>query len=417
MVTAVVHDISTNGEAYYTRCNGTSYTSPRTSFNASTVIDPINNSIVRSAPVIKTAIDADGFRPYTNYSCSGRRYSGNPVGKSHRVTINSLCPIKNSTLAVTDRYYGSLLASITLGNYTDPGYSLSEKDQLLTQAYADVEAGLFDASTNLGELPEIVKLLAKCRQRVLECFEQTARHAIRVQELDRYFRLKGTKGVILDIIEALSNLWLEWRYGWRPLAFAVRDLNSAIVALKLPGSAVRSGMAQKVKPISRTVSFTQTSYSTLGKQDLQMTAVTRRVNRASVAGVLSPRQMAFSADLLGTAFELYPLSFVLGWLADVESWLRSWTRLPRDTKLTYCVSSWVGSTINIKGVAPAATSNNTWYYHQPIDVEFEDFSYSRVVVNGFTPRIATQFDLSLGDDRVTDLVFLLVQRLIPGLRS
>lgn len=110
------------------------------------------------------------------------------------------------------------------------------------------------------------------------------------------------------------KLWLEGRYGWRTLAYDVRDIHDAAMNwdAKRKLFTERSGLGASLSSPSEHIStFTWgTSTHRLYRSYSHEFSI-----RGSVAGLFSPARLRVNP--VNTAWELVPFSFVIDWVYDV----------------------------------------------------------------------------------------------------
>jgi len=114
----------------------------------------------------------------------------------------------------------------------------------------------------------------------------------------------------------MSNDWLSYRYGWRVLLFDLNDLTDAIVNLS------HTMVRLSEKTGDRSNSFTVTETTNSGFYTNRVYRYTRQVEilrRGSVvADIAVPK---FKFDLIQTAWEKIPYSFVFDWIINVGQYL------------------------------------------------------------------------------------------------
>lgn len=337
--------------------------------------------------------DRYGFRPYTNYGCTGVTFNNRPG-----ITYSEQRGGTGNYRYTSRVYGGTCIISASMGSIPpigEPGGS--QGPGLLTSAYADAKEQAFDVSTNLGELPEVISLLAAMKRRLAASAVDTIREYLRRN------RNRPIQQNIRELLTDFSNIWLEYRYGWRPLVSSIQDLNAAIQRVRVGELRIAVGQAEaRTSEAHPSFSYAQQPYggNNVFRQNTTVTRETTTRYGASCAILVSPVDHSFSASLTATIWELIPFSFIVDWVASVGDWCRALsvdTQFP--TKTTMCVSTLRTAKATVIG---QAASNS-----QPLFFEMEKFSYQRKVVSQFTPTV--RFRPSIDIPRGLDLTALILQ--------
>lgn len=170
---------------------------------------------------------------------------------------------------------------------------LSAGGQHVQAAAAAIANNGFDAGTALAELASTKRLLENASKR-----------------LGGLLKRKGS----WLTPEQLHNAWLEGRYGWRPLAYDIRDLNEAVREFddKREIWTERSGHNYAVETEGSHQPFYNTVFGTV---TMTYVARTKHSVRGSVSALFRPAR--FIVDPLQTGWELVPFSFVVDWALGV----------------------------------------------------------------------------------------------------
>lgn len=122
------------------------------------------------------------------------------------------------------------------------------------------------------------------------------------------------------VARSLSDLWLEFWFGWKP---AVSDIFTAMEVLDAPlpvsrlkGSASKTTQGGSIDRVARFSSwhdYVNTLRVSVGCTVTLTCPHTRTLNQL---GLLNPGVVAF---------DVIPWSFVLGWFTNINQWLSSWT--------------------------------------------------------------------------------------------
>lgn len=171
-------------------------------------------------------------------------------------------------------------------------YAMSE----VQRAAASIYGSGYDALTGLVEARKIGKLFGKTARRFRDIIARTR---------------KLRRDEILDA-------WAEGRYGYRTLAYDLRDLNESINDFNENRRiwTERSGYSDR----DRSVSTEIINWSSRSIQ-VVITDETEHSIRGSVAALIKPAR--FGVNPLVTAWELIPYSFVVDWAISVGDALGS----------------------------------------------------------------------------------------------
>lgn len=129
-------------------------------------------------------------------------------------------------------------------------------------------------------------------------------------------RIMGTR---YGVARKLSDLWLEFWFGWKP---AVQDIYTACEVFDnfLPWAHLSGASSRKTEfrqtpetPYGEGILLTGRSACKIG---IEVRLVNPNVRLMQQFGILNPAVVAFDA---------FPWSFVLGWFSNVDSWLSSFT--------------------------------------------------------------------------------------------
>lgn len=138
-------------------------------------------------------------------------------------------------------------------------------------------------------------------------------------------------------VTSFLDMWMEGRYGWRLLAYDIKDVNSAITRLIDGYPEVFRSSKDYIEPITSTTTsvYKDTLYwkSANGSSNMIGTNVSTMLTKTSakynrircgVAVLNEGRGLAF-ADPLVTGFEIIPLSMILDWFTNVQDLLTAWS--------------------------------------------------------------------------------------------
>lgn len=274
--------------------------------------------------------------------------------------------LKNNPTTVfgewTDTSSAWPISPLSWGDLNHVG-SPPDPDDALADAIAYVLSDLWDMGTFLAEAGKTASMFTTLMSRVISTY--------------RDIRRAVSRGDPSKVIENVSRIWLEARYGWRPTYYDLLDIQQAVDRL-------REGVMEELVRRSVTLESSDTASRRRGYQsanstpaDLSVTRVTRHVSRAGAIGLLDTRIPVF-LDPLVTGWEIVPFSFVIDWFINVGSLLQTITPFSRgelkgawissfsETSATYVVELIESSFYerSIKSSGPYTCSRRT-YHREP----------------------------------------------------
>ena len=222
--------------------------------------------------------------------------------------------------------YGSAKSLSTYGTLPDINIQRL-KDLAIAQAFANVDVSEAALWATLGELEETVTGLVSIFKRLLGLYGRLRR---------KEYTLILKKALTY---ENISNLYMEFRYGLRPLYYDCQQFYSAwcaIVNKKIPRTTFRSRESESKETNSDTVIIVNDVI-----RCRKTTSIHRDVTVS--AGVLTNIETTNPLQILGldksvdAMWELIPYSFVIDWFFNVGTTIAAWT----PNAGTRCLASWV----------------------------------------------------------------------------
>lgn len=148
---------------------------------------------------------------------------------------------------------------------------------------------------------------------------------------------------------SLSNLWLEWHFGWSPL---ISDCQAAakVISDPIPDTKIY-GQAETFERYAYT-----TVTGTLNKTTETRSVVTRHRCRQGAYVAITNPNLALAGQLgllnpAALAWEIVPFSFVVDWFVNVGDWLQGFTdfagmtlRMPYTSQHTWSFDNFARST-------------------------------------------------------------------------
>lgn len=212
----------------------------------------------------------------------------------------------------------------------------------------------------------------------------------------------------------LANLWLEGRYGWRPLYYDIVELHKTLEGVRLTARILKDVAGFTTMDIVEIPPHT--FYSTVWGDSvltgtLNMAATVKVGVRGTVAARF-PTPLPVTANAALTAWELIPYSFVYDWVVDVSKWICAQSLMLQASETQACS----GLLCRIEG-SPIAILEATGHgsFKNPTSVGEYLYEY-----NIRTPQSIPQSPIlrpNLDVAKLVDLVALLINARAGGGRS
>lgn len=292
-------------------------------------------------------------------------------------------------------------------------------DRVVTSARAKINVSEAAVLATLGESKKTIVSLALILKRLIRTYRVLHTLNVTKSKIDRIKRLKHAIRQLS--IKDLSNRYMELRYELRPLLYEIRDFKSAVNALKKKHD--RQTFRHTESLNAEDISFQTHDFSdTYGGnvvywQDVVTSLVKRKVQVS--AGFLTeledidPAQIFGADDLLESAWELVPFSFVVDWFLNAGEKIAAWT----PEKGTMILASWLTVKQTIDQSTSIAGSITSTYAANPYS-RIDSATYS--VTGGIqektigyvrTPspsmNILPRFKVRLNAFKLTDLGIIL----------
>lgn len=217
--------------------------------------------------------------------------------------------------------FGAGAPSLSLDNF--PALTESDIRVLYTGALANVRTQGMDLYTFVKEFHKTQEMVTGLAGRVLK-------RANDIVKLKKLHKIKDKK----EFINAFSDSWLEYRYGWRILAYEIEDIQALVqrlhdgisIRLRSKKEAVLMNSVRSEKYSSNALDFPYTSggiWAGRGVHTRNIREISEQHGYRLKVGVMIESMMRSFAtiDPIITAYELTPYSFVLDWFFTVQDWL------------------------------------------------------------------------------------------------
>lgn len=179
-------------------------------------------------------------------------------------------------------------------------------NRLRTEAHASANSSALDVLTNLAELPESIAMARNFMSNMKS----------RVQRIRNLRKVRASRS-FEEFVRIFSDAWLEYRYGWRPLVGAARDLYEAVNVLQQSKRYLPvSGHASREYTATGSPGVTWVTNAFGGYVDTGSCVSTLKA-RSFVTHLIGRESAALGIQPMVTAWELVPYSFVVDWFTGI----------------------------------------------------------------------------------------------------
>lgn len=264
----------------------------------------------------------------------------------------------------------------SIGLTSIPPELQADGPRMVQAAAAKIYGSGWDALTFIVELKSLVKMLTRILRRWAEYFQS----------------------------RRFDDLWLEGRYGWRPLIYDVRDVYDLITSI----TSERERFAER-QGFSLFQSLSTTSDFTWSPDTMRTTiTIEKDISiRGSVVMDIRPPQIRMNPFV--TAWEVIPFSFVIDWFIDITTWLMAISANVLSTRHTAGMSAKIrtfGNTDDVSFISSTVSGRSRAFTPKT----------SQSCVHTLTTRFPTSiahfpsFSLNLDVLKIFDLLALILQR-------
>lgn len=266
-----------------------------------------------------------------------------------------------SAIAGTEAFFEDLLREVN-----DKLWTIPFDSGLVTAGTAELNSGYWDIATELGELPETIKMIYGAMKAIL----------------NKYLEVRGKVKTLRansissgSISTDIASLWMGYRYGIQPIVYSISD---ALDYLE------RQGVFRTVR---QGLNLTETIVTPVGP--VTFSGRDRYWGKVRVDPLNNLTDL--KANVLSTAWELVPLSFVIDWVFNVGDLLSSLTGPSGATEVKHSYSRRMG------GIIPLTLRGSTVY----ADVQY----YRSIPINPLA-HIGLTADPNMTWKRVLDALSL-----------
>lgn len=226
-----------------------------------------------------------------------------------------------------------------------------ERDIAIAKAWANVSKSEIQLLASLGEMPETLSWIKSIFTRAIKLIKgiKTLNSKLVLASiLYENGKVKASKKVLStlgskkkDVLPAVMDPWLEYRYAIRPLVFEMKSALEALKASINKGTRFTSRGFYENKTISNTYDYTDVFGSWVRAHRRLSLTHTRNYR----AGVLAKIDSDINALLaiwgldqpLQSVYELIPFSFIVDWFFNVGTIIGAWA--PKAS--LQVLSSWI----------------------------------------------------------------------------
>lgn len=281
-----------------------------------------------------------------------------PAAYTYSVTKNGVMTDGWTVVGACYPYTDRSALNIVVPVVTPPSVG-SVPDQVINRAFAEAKASAAMIMVDFAERAKTIEMLrapmAKAQKDLRSGFGK--RRAPRRGE--RVFL-----GRLGSVASGAANGWLEWRYGWGPLAYSIQDILKAwdrtVGHLEVIRRVGRSkDFVEAAGELSATASYPWNNLP--NRWDSKTTVSERHFFRAGcIVQVRTSlvREMGLSLSALpATKWDLVPYSWMIDWFVDVGTWLKAVTPVAGVTVEGSWLSSKVDREMRIVTSHPAESAD------------------------------------------------------------
>lgn len=196
--------------------------------------------------------------------------------------------------------------------------------EMVTSCLAEANSGTLDALTALAEAPETLKSALEAAKSGLKLYKEARQKAFRLYNKAKGKSNKETlKKNSKELADALSNVWLNYRYNIMPNIYLIEDVQRTLLA--------KSSEFVRFRDTKRkSFSVTHPGFKPGGEFSSTDRVLIKR--RLDLNGSMPKFDHLVMTNIFVTAWELVPLSFVADWFVNVGDVIASTTFRPGITQ-------------------------------------------------------------------------------------
>lgn len=281
---------------------------------------------------------------------------------------------------------------------------------VVADAVADMRRDMFNALTFAAEYGKTHRMLLGA----IKNFSRRINTVVDVTMSKASYRSGRFKTDRRRLFEIFEEVWLEARYGWRPLLYDIVAVQAAYGRLADgAGFEYKRGASRRLLNEETLYGAWTTSGTTVPGFRYRQVRILREEVRSFALGLLDFSKPV-TIDPLLTAYEVIPYSFVFDWFFDISTSMRAYSPFANGKLVSsgYTTQRSAIVLVETQGSIPTPTANQELRHLSdysnksvPLGVRYQ---FARVS-NGadFDPP---SFRVNLNPYKVVDLVLLLTQR-------
>jgi hypothetical protein len=315
-----------------------------------------------------------GLLPYNQYDVSTETEERKLGTIATHYQLPDSCTLKEWLVRQTHGMVGDWPFTLE-----DPGIDGDVLTGVVNAAVAQARSNIFDALTFLAEFEQTKRMFRDSVHRIGDFGAKAAGKANRHSRKTRRY--------------AFHQYWLEYRYGWLPLLYSMRDLLDVIRRGQVIREFGHSTQETTFTDTRQETEATAPNEDVTWNEQINITRVYRGWASATCSPFFVPRG---GVDPLVTSWEVLPYSFVIDWFIPIGTWLQAVSPLQPGS-----VSGSGGSVrttlsrrldASVEWHRPAGSSTDHWgtgfLGEHLLDIE----SYTRIPMGvslpGWNPRIS-----------------------------
>ena len=299
-----------------------------------------------------------------------------------------------------------------------PSVTASRYNDIAVTAISNARQEMFDSLTFLAELEKTVDLFRSCVSRYTQRALVVDRHARIAFKTAKRGALAPTSTA--TAMSVFSSTWMEYRYGWTPLAFEMEALYKQYLELSSLFHRVRGAAMDMVPTILSSSTSTGANFSTKELSasggwlwEIKKTQETKVIVKSKCLLQLdSPFRT--SGDPLVTLYEVIPYSWMADWFTNIGESIRAFSPFQQGRVASCSVTTILQGKTVWESVRPSSSAFVVLDSFEPSRFEMIREQKHRFA---YTPSFSLSLRCELNLNRIVDAVSLVLMRLAKHLRS